>query len=450
MSQLRRLRSAWIACALILAAMPGLGQNNGPAVPADGPLTIDTAVEIALANHPLVGIAQRSVDSAGGALTQARSGLLPSLDVRSDYSRSMSSGSAVVNGVPIAGGATKNFSTQYNSSISASQLVYDFGRTSDDIRSSRFRANARSYDLAQTEDDVINNARQAYLVLLTNEELLEVARYRVRLQEETLRIAQGQFVGGLVPEADTAKAESALASAVLDVASAANAVSLAQINLNSALGIDVRTSYDVVAPDEPDTLGLTLDELIDIAMADRPELLATRAQTDAARADLAAARKGQRPSVNASASYGRRDDSLLPQRDYWNLGVSLNANLFDGKFTKGRQVQARANHETSLDTEYQLEQIVALETAQSVVEMDTAREEMGASDVSIRSAQQDLRLANGRYAENVGILLEILDAQAALTSAQADLARARFGYRAAFYALERAIGIEIADAIAPE
>jgi outer membrane protein len=63
----------------------------------------------------------------------------------------------------------------------------------------------------------------------------------------------------------------------------------------------------------------------------------------------------------------------------------------------------------------------------------------------VASADEALRLADGRYRAEVGILLEVLDAQAALTLARADRARARFDHASARYALERAIGVPLAE-----
>ena len=442
MSRLRMGLLVAVGVSLVWPASSVPGVAQAADVPTERPLTIDDAVGLALANHPDLSIAVHNADAARGATRQTRSSLRPSLSLRSDWSRSMSSGSTVVSGVQVGGGGDRH-STQYSTSISADQLIFDFGRTRDEVRRSHFDQVATDHQLAQTEDDVINYVRQAFLALLTNGELLEVVRYRVQLQDGTAEQAQAQFDAGTVPRADVAKAASALAAAQLDVTSAQNAVAAARIALNEAMGVDVRTTYAVAGVAAPELPEATLDVLLDAALANRPEVLAARADSRAAEASLSVAKKGQRPSVSGGASYGARANDFPPDRDYWNLGVSLSMSIFDGELTKGRKQQARAQLEAARGVEYRMAQLVAQETAQSLLDLQTAVEEIRASEITIASADEDLRLANGRYAADLGILLEVLDAQAALTEAQADLARAKFSRGAAHYALERAVGVPL-------
>jgi outer membrane protein TolC len=126
----------------------------------------------------------------------------------------------------------------------------------------------------------------------------------------------------------------------------------------------------------------------------------------------------------------------------------MNVPIFDGRLTEGRKQQARAQRDTARDALYQTTQFVAQETAQSLLDLQTSIEEIRAAEITVASAQEDLRLANGRYDATVGILLEILDAQSALTAAQVELARAKFARSDAYFALERAVGAPLGD-IAP-
>jgi outer membrane protein len=203
----------------VCAAAPLLAQDAPPAAPesgvvGNGPLTLEQAVQIAREHHPSLAIAHDQLRSARGGILQARSGFFPSLSFSSGFSRSKSSGSAVISGVPV-GESGNRFSTQYSTSLQGQQLLFDFGRTRDAYRQSRFQEQATRYQLAQTEDDVVYNVQQAFVVLLTNEELLEVARYSYRLNEGSLAMAQAQFDAGAAPRADVAKAQSALAAAQL-------------------------------------------------------------------------------------------------------------------------------------------------------------------------------------------------------------------------------------------
>ncbi|MGD8241146.1 MAG: TolC family protein [Armatimonadota bacterium] len=445
-------RAAIVATAVALLALgraPTLAQARGrlptpPEVTIAGPLTLDQALELALTHQPVLSIARRNVTAAAGATRQTRSDFLPSVSLRSDFSRSMSEGQTVVDGVPI-GESTRRFSTQYRTSFGLNQLIYDFGRTADEYRRSRLQEQATQHQRDQTEDDVINAVQQGYLVLLTNQELLEVAQDQLRFQQGTVEWTQAHFDAGRLPRADVARAASAQASAQLDVTASGNAVALSRVALNDTMGIDVRTQYDVAPLPEAEPTALTLDELIAVAMERRPEVLAAQKQLRASEAGLRAARKGHMPSITGGASLGWREPEFHPSLKFWGVSVGMNLNVFDGWFTEGREQVAVADRGAARDAVYDTMELVATETAQSFLDLRTAEQQIVSAEAAVASADEALRLADGRYRAEVGILLEVLDAQAALTLARADRARARFDHASARYALERAIGVPLAE-----
>jgi outer membrane protein len=214
------------------------------------------------------------------------------------------------------------------------------------------------------------------------------------------------------------------------------------------MGIDVLIRYEVAPAPETSVTPLTAEQLVELGRQHRPGLLAARAEVEAARAGFSAAKKGQLPSVDLSASLGWRDQDFPASRQYWNLGIGLSMDLFDADLTRGRRKQAQAQRDAALDNVTLLEQQVAQETVQDYYDLRTAEQQILSAQAGVTSADEDWRLAQGRYAEEVGILLELLDAQTALTSAQVQLAQARFTLTTARHALERAIGMSLAEAAA--
>jgi len=420
------------------------GPPQAVQVSIEGPLTLDEAIGIALAHQPVLSIARRNVKAAAGATRQTRSQFLPSLTFRSDYSRSMSEGATVIDGVPV-GETSRRFATQYRTSFRFDQLIFDFGRTADEYRRSRLQKRVTEHQLDQTEDDVINAVQQAFLALLTNQELLDVAQDQLRFQEGTAEWTRAHFEAGRIPMADVARAESARATAQLDVTASENAVALSRVALNEVMGIDVRTQYEMAPLPEPEPTELTLDGLIAVAMGRRPEVLGAQKQLGAAEARLRAARKGHVPSITGGASFGWREPEFHPSLKYWSVSVGLNLNIFDGWFTEAQEQQAAADRGAARDAVYETIERVATETAQSFLDLGTAAQQIQAAQAAVDSGDEALRLANGRYRAGVGILLEVLDAQAALTFARADLARARFDHASARYGLGRAIGVPLAE-----
>ncbi len=427
-----------------LGLAPGWSDANVPVtsrpkVAIEGPLTVEQAVAIALKNHPDSLIAELNVNTAHGQMLQSRSQLLPSLNFGSTFSRSMSSGSNVVGGVSV-GGTGRRFATQYSNSFQLNQLLFDFGRTRDSYESSRKDLQASTHDLTQTREDVVNNVRQAYLVLATNGELLQVVRDNVQLQGQTLDSARARFEAGIAPRADVVKAESNLAAAKFDVTSAENSVAVSRVALNQAMGIDVQTRYDLAPIEEAEVPQDTLDALIVTSMKQRPEIQAAETRVQAAKESYDSASKGRLPSLNLGASYGRREEEFPPSPPNWNLNLSLNFNLFDGGSIRGGKEVADSQFRIARETLYQTQQSVSQEVAQSYLDLRTAQDQIVSGQAAVASAEENMRLAEGRYRAGVGILLEVIEAQAALTEARANLAKARLSLWSSRYALERAVG----------
>lgn len=410
-----------------------------PKVTIEIPLTVEQAVDIALKNHPDSLIAELNVKTAHGQMLQSRSQLLPSLNFGSTFSRSMSSGSNVVGGVSV-GGTDRRFATQYSNSFQLSQLLFDFGRSRDSYESSWRDLQATGHDLEQTREDLINNAQQAFIVLATNTELLLVVKDAVQLQEQTLESARARFEAGVAPRADVVKAESNLAAAKFDVTSAENSVSVSRVALNQAMGIDVQTLYDLAVLPEPELTKDALGVLIATSMKQRPEVRSAQERVQAAKESYDSASKGRLPSVNLGASYGRREEEFPPSPPNWNLNLSLNFNLFDGGSIRGEKEQSDAQLRIARATLYRTQQSVSQEVAKSYLDLSTAQDQIVSGQAAVTSAEENMRLAQGRYRAGVGILLEVTEGQAALTEARANLAKARLSLWSSRYALERAVG----------
>jgi outer membrane protein len=311
------------------------------------------------------------------------------------------------------------------------------------LRRSRLQKRAIEHQLAQTEDDTINTVQQTFLALLASQELREVAQDQLLFQQGTEEWTQANFDAGRTPRADVARAVSARASAQLDDTAARNAVALTRVALNEAMGLDVRTEYEIAPVPETEPKELTLDSVIGVAMQRRPEVLAARKRLGAADAALEAAGKGHAPTITGGASLGWREPQFHPSLVFWGLNVGVNVNLFDGALSEAREQQARADRKASRDRVYDTMERVAAETAGSFLDLQTANEQIVSAEAAVTSGDEALRLADGRYKADVGILLEVLDAQAAFTLARADRARARFDRASARYALERAIGVSL-------
>jgi outer membrane protein len=247
---------------------------------------------------------------------------------------------------------------------------------------------------------------------------------------------------GTQPEIALAQQKSAVATARVQLITARNNYETAKAQLNLSAGLPGGTEYDVVDQDEAhvDDEDEPLETLVQKALAARPELANLFKQQDAQEATIRSAKGGYGPQLAASggaSEAGLALDALSPNI---NVGVSLTWYLFQGGLTKATVHQAEANL-SNIDAQRDL---VNLQIQQSVntaqLTVRAAKATIGASNDALVSAREQLRLAEQRYATNVGNIIELDDAQVAYTSAAAQVVMARYNLATARALLLASLG----------
>jgi outer membrane protein len=184
---------------------------------------------------------------------------------------------------------------------------------------------------------------------------------------------------------------------------------------------------------------VTMDRtrLAEEALRMRPEYRQARLNAEANDARLRRAQRDFFPDVTGGGFYGA---ARADMNEIWELNLSLNWTLFDGGNRIARYREARANLDAAQQRVKASELDISREVEQSVNNVIEADERIQAAQVAVASAQENFRLAQGRFDAGVGTILELTDAQLALTQAQNTEAQALADYRIALARLDRAVG----------
>jgi outer membrane protein len=208
------------------------------------------------------------------------------------------------------------------------------------------------------------------------------------------------------------------------------------------MGLESDTAYDVDTaglPERPEEK-LAGAELLQRAFAARTDLRAMEQRVSARGHGVRAARGGYGPSLTASTNLRDEGTELDDLTWNWNAGLLLNWPLFDGLRARAQVHGAKAQlagAEAERDT---LRQAIRVQVEQARLDVVGARAVLEASDEALKSARDRLGLAEGRYEAGVGSIIELSDAQLALTEAEAQRVQAEFGVSSARAALMRAVG----------
>jgi outer membrane protein len=429
--------AAYLGVVLMVAAAapPAPAAAPSPAALPDRPLSLDDCVVIALAHNPQITASQQGVIAAEAGLTRARSSYYPQLSLDS------------VEG--FTGSTLGSADTRQDLDLAARLTLWRRGRA-ENVAVSATSLHASELGHVSTVRDLVQQVAGNYYAVLAAHELLAVAQGGVESAQSHLEQVKARAALGATAEVDVFPADDDLARAQLDLIDARSDVRLALARLKHTLGVPPDTALDL-APAAPAVAGEfpSLAEALQTARTRRSELMQAEAVTRASRYAVTLARIGRGPLLDVSAQYDRGYADWNALDPAWGLLLTASWPLFDGYATRSDETSARAQLSRSEANLQQAINQVGLEVEDALVEAERTRERVDASAKSVAAAQARLAAAEGKYHQGVGILLEVIDARVAVTSALANQVRARYDHQTALVNLQRAIGTLAPPAAAP-
>jgi outer membrane protein len=390
-------------------------------------LDLQRCIAIALSRHPSIQAAAGTLRAGDSRIGQARSGYYPQLNGAAGYSRTDPTTTAA-----------KAYDS-YSSSLSLSQNLYDFGKTSTQVKIQELNRDSSRSDLDNVRTQVSFGVKQAYFGLLQAGKNRDVLREVVGQFQQHLDQAKAFFEVGTKPKFDVTKAEVDLSNAKLNLIKAENAFRLGRVALNNAMGLPEAPDYEVADQLSFQRVEINLDETIRRAYDRRPDLKAIAVKKQSLEQGIELARKGYYPSVSGNAGYGWGGGSF-PLDQGWNFGAQLNVPLFSGFSTKYQVAEAQANLEVLAANEASLRQTIFQDVKQAWLNLQEAADRGAAAELTVRQAAENLELANGRYASGVGSPIEVTDALVAASNAKTAQISALYDYKLAQSSLEKAAG----------
>ncbi len=406
-------------------------------------ITLERAIQVGLKRHPNVTAGQGSVAVSEAKKGQAQAGYWPTLDANAGYTRQKVGTISTGAGTAGIGSRSQNSNSfeQYSTGITARQTLYDFGKTSTNVNIQKQNIEASKADLENTEEQIILNVKQAYYNILRAKRNRAVAEETVNQFLQHLEQAKAFYEVGTKPKFDVTKAEVDLSNARLNLIKAENAVRLAMVSLNNAMGMPDAPEYVI-----EDNLSFAkyvvgLEDAVKKAYENRPELKALTARRIAAEKAIYAAKTGYFPMLIGNASWSRAGDKFDTSDGSWSAGMTLSIPIFSGFLTKNQVSEAKATLSILTANEEALRQNVLLEVQQNYLTLNESEERIVTAELTVRQAKENHEIATGRYAAGVGNPIEVTDAEVALSNAKAAHIQALYDYKVAAASLDKAMGI---------
>ena len=398
-----------------------------PANGAAGPprkLTLKEAEAIALRNNPQITTGKLMALQAREYVREARSGLLPTAYI------SLTGVDSDPGGRITAGGLTNpTVFPRAAAGATVSQLVTDFGRTTNLLSSSKFQAKAEDQNAAATTADITLAVDQAFYNSLETLDLVTVAEQTVRARQTLVDKIQALTNAKLKSDLDLSFAKVEVARAKLLLLESQNNYQAALAGLLAILGYQDQQNFDLGRPEEkmqppaPD-----VEPLIMQALQQRPELQSLQFQIESAQKNDAAEHDLLRPSVNALGTVG-----LAPVRNpnipswYGAVGVNVNIPVFNGFLYSARAKAADLQTEIVKQKLADSRNNVARDVRTSWQQTNQAYERLSVTQQLSEEANLALSLAQSRYSLGLSSIVEFT--QAELGKTEADIANTDAQYR---------------------
>ncbi len=427
-----RLYLFWLIVGAFMVPWVAYGQQT-PDVVQGSTITLDKAVALAIAHHPSILASRSAVEASQSRIGQAQANYWPQVDFSSGYTRGYTAGTS--NSL-LAG----TYNT-YGGTFSGTQKIYDFGRTASQVGVQKYNTESARADLSNTVEQTVLDVRVAYFGLLQARRNRQVADETTHQFQQHLDQARGFFEVGTKAKFDVTKAEVDLSNAKLNQIRADNAVRLARITLDNAMGLTGAPDYEVEDILSSPPYDITLDAALRQAYAARPDLQSVLAKKKAGEQSIRLAQAGDYPSLNGNATYGWGGDDF-PLRENWTAGASITIPIFNGFLIRHQVDEARANLRTLNANEEAIRQSILLSVQQALLGLSEARQRIAVAEVTVRQATENLELANGRYTAGVGSPIEVTDALVSLSNARTGYNQALYDYRIAQATMDKAIGVK--------
>lgn len=447
-------------------------------------LSLDQCVEIALKNNSQLKNAERSTNIAKAGVTSSYSGILPQVDASVTAGRYHQADVENLRDIPVEYaidtlfapvldpaketligwgvspkiGAPTRYEQRlivqqelerdsYRFSFDVNQNVFDGGRWWNAIRQAKAEHRAAIHSQESMRQFIIRTASEAYYNLLKQLNLKKVYAEALRSAEEQYKRTESMYEIGSVAQADVFKAKVSVGEAQSNLIYQNNTIIGAEYELNFVMGREPKTPIQIVEPDvtvEPFELD---DSEIEQAINKNPELKQLEEKMKSSEYALKIAKGVFWPVLGVGGSYSRWNPEAkrvytgFDKNYYWQIGASVQLNLFNGFRDKAnwqtRQMENFIAKENLAEQKRQLKSDVT----NAHLRLEAFKEITEINQENLKSAEEDLRMAQERYRVGAGTLLDVLDAQVSVTTARGTLVRAKYDAMSAKADLEYYMGI---------
>jgi outer membrane protein len=411
--------------------------NKAPAPPQADPaapsLTLKQAEDLAIKNNPQISVGRLIALASQQVTREVRSNLWPT-------ATGNLTGVDAQSGSRITAGALNNpvIYERAAMGVIVSQLITDFGHTTNLISSANYAAKAENQNALATKEQILLGVNRAFYNALQAQQVLMVAQQTVQQRQTVADQVGALFKSKLKSELDFSFANVNLAQAKLLLLDAQNNKDAAFATLSMVLGFPTLQNFalaeELVQNQPPPG---NVDGLITQAFADRPEILSLQFQFQSAQKFQTAERDLLFPTVRALGAVGDTplgNPAVAPNNGVFNntygaVGANVEIPIFNGFLYTARAKEANLRAQAVNERLRDLRDTISRDVRTSWLNANTAYQRLAVTQQLVEQANLALNLAQSRYKLGLGSIVELSQAQLQQTQAQISFTQAGYDYR---------------------
>ena len=408
-------------------------------------LTLDKALEIALDENPTIKVAAEEIALKKVASKEAWQSLLPEASLNGSLDHTIKAAEMKLNDMSFKMGQdgtnTANAGLSINLPLFAPAVYRAMSMTKTDIELAVEKSRA-------SELDLINQVTKAYYQLMLAQDSYEVLQGSYKLAEDNFNVVNAKYQQGAVSEFDKISAEVQMRSIKPNVISAANAVTLAKLQLKVLMGItadvDIKTDDNLTNYESMLFANQLKEE--DMSLENNTTMTQFELNMKLLEKNVKSLKTNFMPTLSMSFSYQYQSlyNPNINFFDYtWSNSSSLMFNLSiplyrASNFTKVKsaRIQMRQLDWNRIDTERKLNmQVVSYRN-----NMTASSEQEVSNKENVMQAEKAVQIAGKRYEVGKGTVLELNSSQVSLTQAQLTYNQSIYDYLVSKADLDQVLG----------
>ena len=326
-------------------------------------------------------------------------------------------------------------------SLGASVPIYQGSRISNSIRQDELNLKAVTADFERAKENVSMAVAQAYVQILYNMELLDVARNQVAIDSLQVERLTGMLENGKASPAQVAQQRAALGQSRLTATEALNSLKLAVLDLTQLLELPSPEGFTIVRPvtDLEGTILPDPERIYEDALLEKPAVKAEEFRLDASEYAIKIAKGGYLPTISASGGFGSNyyTMSSAPSNSFADqmknnfsqyLGLTLSVPIFNGFQTRNQVRAAELSRKNQMLQLENTRKTLYKEIQQAYYNAVAAREKLLSSKEAEASAKESYDLVTAKYENGKANITEFNEARDAFLRSESDLSRARYEF----------------------